>query len=47
VVQPGEEKAVGGPYGSLPVPEKGPIGKMGTDFLAGPVATGQGVMVLN
>jgi len=26
---------------------KGPIGKMGTGFSAGPVATGQRVMVLN
>jgi len=26
---------------------KGPIGKMGRDFLAGPVVIGQGVMALN
>jgi len=26
---------------------RGPIGKMGTNFLARPVATGQGVMALN
>jgi len=25
----------------------GPVRKMGTGFLAGPIATGQGVMVLN
>jgi len=45
-VQPGDEKALGTPYSSLPVPEGGLIRKIGTGFLAGPVAIGQGVMVL-
>ena len=46
-VQPAEEKAPGRPCSSLPVPERGPAGKMGTGFLAWSVATGPGVMALN
>jgi len=46
-VQPGEEKAVGRPDCSLPVPEGGPIGKMGNIFSAGLVAIGQRAMALN
>ena len=30
---PGEEKAPGGPYSSLPVPEWESTGKLGRDFL--------------
>ena len=45
-VQPGEEKAPGRPYCSLPV-LKGAHRKMGTGFSAGPVAIAQGIMVLN
>ena len=45
-VQPGEEKAVGRPYCGLSV-LKGGLYKRGTGFLARPVVTGQGVMVLN
>jgi len=46
-VQPGEEKA---PEKTLLQPfstKRGPVGKMGTGFLARPVVTGQGGMVLN
>jgi len=46
-VQPGEEKAPGRPYCGLSVLEEGFIRKTGTNVLAGPVVTGQGVMVLN
>jgi len=42
-VQPGEEKAVGRPSCSLPVPE-GPARKLERDFLQGQVVIGQGVM---
>jgi len=47
VVQPGEEKVPGTPYSSLSKLKGGLIRKTGRNFLAGPVATGQGVMVLN
>ena len=39
VVQPGEEKASGRPYSSLPV-LKGATGKMGRDSLSGGVGIG-------
>jgi len=41
------EKALGRHYCGLSVLAGGLIGKMGTDFLVGPVVIGQGVMVLN
>jgi len=44
VIQPGEEKAPGRPYSSLPVPERGPIGKLERDFLEGHGVIGQGVI---
>ena len=45
--QPGEEKAAGRPYCGLPVLERVFLRKMGTDYLAGPIAIAQGVLVLN
>ena len=48
VVQPGEEKALGRPYSSLPVPKQGAYKKdKERDFLAGPVVIGQGGMALS
>ena len=41
-VQPGEEKAPGTPYSSLPVREGEPTGKLERDFLQGHVVIGQG-----
>jgi len=41
VIQPGEEKAAGTPYSSLP------LGKMKSDFLPEPTVTEQRTMVLN
>jgi len=38
---------VGRPYSGLSVLKEGIIRKMGTNFLSGPAAIGQGVMVLN
>jgi len=32
-LQPEEEKAPGGPYGGLPVPDRGPMEKLWRDFL--------------
>jgi len=43
-VQPGEEKAAGRPYCSLPTPEGLPARKLERDFLQGPGVIGQGVM---
>jgi len=52
-VQPGEEKAPGTHYHSLSVLERAckkdgdRLFRLSTNFLAGPAAVGQGVMVLN
>jgi len=46
VAQPGEEKALGRPYSSLPVPE-GAYKKAGEGVFTRHVVTGQGVMALN
>jgi len=45
--QPGEEKAAGRPYCSLPVAWKGPARKLERDFLQGHKVIGQSIMVLN
>jgi len=48
-VQPGQEKAPGWPYSSLPVPEGGlqEGGRIERDFLQGCVVIGQGGMALS
>jgi len=47
LVRPGEEKAPGRPYSSLPVPEGGLQERWRQTFLAGCVVIKQGLMVLN